>query len=164
MVANSYALVLGRACYACQEMRKAVVGSIIAIAINIVLSATFLPYLGARGLLLANGVSALFMTAFLATVLWRMIGGFEWRQLLSSFVRVSLASFALVGAVYWIGSLGVTPEPTLASRASYLAGLLGVAAVVFLGVSRALGIEELTMVVRTVLEKLTPRAPGASET
>jgi putative peptidoglycan lipid II flippase len=154
LIANSYGAVLGRACYACQKVRWAVVGSICAVGINIALSATWLPTLGARGLLLANGVAGLFMTAFSIVLLWRAIQGFEWKPLVSSLARVTLASLAMVAVLYWIHSLGYVPAATLASRASYLAALLAIAALVYLGAARALGVEELTIVMRTLKQKL----------
>ncbi len=154
LVANSYGGVLGRACYACQKVRWAVVGSIIAVGINIALSATWLPILGARGLLLANGVAGFFMTAFSIVLLWRAIQGFEWKPLVSSLARIALASLAMVGVLYWIHSLGYVPAATLASRASYLAALLAIAAAVYVGSARALGVEELTIVMRTLKQKL----------
>jgi putative peptidoglycan lipid II flippase len=154
MIANSYGTVLGRACYACQKVRWAVVGSVCSVAINIALSATWLPVLGARGLLLANAVAGFFTAAFLTALLWRAIQGFEWKALLSSHARIALASLAMVGVLYWIHSLGYVPAPTLASRASYLAALLAIAALVYLGAARALGVEELTIVMRTLKQKL----------
>lgn len=164
LVANSYGMVLGRACYACQKVRWAVVGSICAVAINIALSATWLPTLGARGLLLANGVAGFFMTAFSIVLLWRAIQGFEWKPLLSSLVRVSLASLVMVGVLYWIGSLGYVPAPTLVSRASYLAGLLAAGGIAYLAASRALRIEELAIVLHMIRRKLArgTAAPPAS--
>ncbi len=153
LIAISYNTVLGRACYACKEVRLAVAASISAVAINIALSATLLPTLGARGLLLANGIAGLFLLTFLTALLWRLIGGFEWRLLLSSLLRIALASLAMVGVLYWINSLGFVPTATLASRTWYLGGLLVIGATVFLGAARALGVEELTITARTLMQK-----------
>ncbi len=163
LIAISYNTVLVRACYACQEARWTVLASICAVAINIGLSITWLPILGARGLLLANGVSQFLQTVFLIVLLWRLIQGFEWQPLFSSIVRISLASLVMVGALYWIGSLGFVPSPALASRAWYLAGVLAIAATVFLAVSRALGVEELTIVVRMIVQKFERGAVSPPE-
>jgi putative peptidoglycan lipid II flippase len=161
LIANSYGGVLGRACYACRKVRWAVVGSICAVGINIALSATWLPILGARGLLLANGVAGVFMTAFTFVLLWHAIQGFEWKPLLSSIVRVSLASLLMVAVLHWIVSLGFVPAPALASRASYLAGLLAAGGIVYLAASRALGIKELDLVVQMIARKFA-RGTAAS--
>ena len=153
LIAISYNSVLGRACYACKEVRLAVAGSTFAVLINIALSAAWSPTFGARGLLLANGVSGLFLLTFLTGLFWRLIGGFEWKPLLSSLSRIALASLAMAGVLYWILSLGFVPAATLASRAWYLGGLLVIGATVYLATARALRVEELTITVRTLMQK-----------
>ncbi len=153
LIAISYNTVLGRACVACREVRWPVVASIFSVAINIALSIHWLPTLGAAGLLLANGVSQLLQMLALLVLLWRVIGGLDWKPLLSSLARITLASLLMVGAVHWIGSLGFVPAPTLASRAWYLTGVLAIAGTVFLGVARVLGVEELTIIVRALAQK-----------
>jgi putative peptidoglycan lipid II flippase len=153
LIALSYNELLSRACYACRGVRLSVAGSIIAIAINVVLSATWLPTLGARGLLLANGISGLLLAAFEIALLWRLVGGFEWKLLLTSVLRVSFASLVMAGVLYWIHSLGFVPAGTLASRASCLAELLAIAASIFLCFARLLGVEELTIAARTFKQR-----------
>jgi putative peptidoglycan lipid II flippase len=154
LIALSYLAVLGNACYACNNVRMAVAGSLSAVAINIVLSATWLPSLGARGLLLANGVAELLFMAFEVVLLWRLIGGFDWKPLLSSVLRILLASLAMAGALNWLCSLGLVPAATLVSRALHLAYLLVVGATVFLGVSYVIRVEELSIAGRTLVQKL----------
>jgi putative peptidoglycan lipid II flippase len=135
----------------------AVIGSISAVAINIVLSALLLPSLGARGLLLANGIGGLANLAFLTVLLWRLIGGLEWKPFLSSFVRVCLASLVMALALYWIRSLGFVPTVDLWSRLWYLMGLLGIGLAVYVGAARALGVQELTLVVEKLKQKVKRR-------
>jgi putative peptidoglycan lipid II flippase len=154
LLAISYNMVLGRACVACQEVRWPVFGSVCAVAINIALSITWLPILGAGGLLLANGVSQLLQMAFMIALLWRLIGGFEWKPLVSSIVRISLASLAMVAVLSGIHALGIVPQATLAARAWYLAIVLAAGAGAYLGVARALGVEELRIVMRMIVQKL----------
>ena len=153
LITTSYSTVLGRACYACKEVRWAVAGSSLAVVINIALSATWSPILGARGLLLANGVSGLLFLSFLTWLFRRLIGGFEWKSLLFSLLRIALASLAMVGVLYWILSLGFAPTATLALRARYLGGLLIVGATVYVATARALRVEELTIAVRALMQK-----------
>jgi putative peptidoglycan lipid II flippase len=157
LITTSYNTVLVRACYACKEVRSAVAGSSLAVVINIALSATWSPILGARGLLLANGASGLFLLIFLAALFWRLIGGFELKPLLSSFSRIVLASLAMVGVLYWILSAPFAPAATLVSRACYLAGLLAVGAAVYLVAARGLCVEELTITARALMQKFGQR-------
>jgi putative peptidoglycan lipid II flippase len=154
LIASSYVVVLSRACFACQEVRWTVLASITAVAVNIALSVALLPSLGARGLLLANGISNGFQALFLIVLLARLIHGFDWKVQSSSIARISLASLAMVGAVHWIDSLGFVPAANLGARAFYLAGNLIIAATVFLAVSRALGLEELTIVTQRLAQRL----------
>jgi putative peptidoglycan lipid II flippase len=154
LVASSYVVVLSRACFACQEMRWTVIGSVAAVAANIALSVAWLPHLGARGLLLANGVSNCFQAVFLIVLLARLIRGFDWQTQFSSIARITLAALAMVVAVHWIDSLGFVPAANLGARAFYLAGNLIIAATVFLAVSRALGVEELTIVTQRLAQRL----------
>jgi putative peptidoglycan lipid II flippase len=160
LIALSYNAVLGRACFACKEVRLAVIASTGTVAINIALSATLLPTLGARGLLLANGASELLLVTFQIALLWRLIGGFEWKPLLSSLLRVSLASLAMGGALC-ILSRAYDPQATFALRAWYLAGLLTVGVAFFLSVAGALGVEELTIAGATLRRKFA-RGTAAS--
>ena len=157
LIALSYGTVLGKACYACKEIRIAVVGSVCSVAINIVLSATLLPILGARGLLLSNGVAGLLLVAFEIALLWRLIDGFEWRPLLSSILRVTFASCVMAGVLLWIEARDFAPAPEPAPRAIYLAFLLAIAALVYIGVARALRVEELAVAVNMITKKF-PRA------
>jgi putative peptidoglycan lipid II flippase len=161
LIAISYNVVMARACYACKEMRLATRSSFCVIAINVALSAALLHVLGARGLLLANGISMLVGTGLLITVLWGLTGGMDWKPLVSSFARISLASLAMAGALWWIRSLHYVPAETLASRAWYLAGLLTLGSIVYLAASRALGVQELTIVFKTLMQKFA-RNPAAA--
>jgi putative peptidoglycan lipid II flippase len=152
LIATSYSVVLSRACYACKEMSLAFAASTIAVVINIVMSATLLPHLGARGLLLANGIAGSFLSVFLTGLLWRMVGGLEWKPLIIAVLRIALASLVMIGTIYFVQSLGIAPR-TPASRLSYLAGLLALSAIVYVGASRTLGVEEVTIVFSTLMQR-----------
>jgi putative peptidoglycan lipid II flippase len=152
LITISYNTVLARACYACKEVRAAAAASVITVAINVALSAAWLPALGARGLLLANGVAGMILMTLQIVLLWRLIGGFDWKPLLSSFTRISLASLAMAGAVSILAA-GYTPESTFAVHCVYLAVLLTVGGVFFTCVAHGLGVEELMVTLATVQRK-----------
>jgi putative peptidoglycan lipid II flippase len=154
LLAISYNSVLGRACYACNEVYLTVASSITAVAINIMLSARLLPVLGARGLLLANGIAGLILLAAQIVILSRLIGGLEWRRFLSSLSRICIASVAMAGVLYWVQKLGFVSSTTLASRASHLVALLAIATIVFVCVARMLRVEELNVVFIKLTEKV----------
>ena len=164
LVAISYNTVLGRACYACKEVRLAVVGSISAVGINVALSSTLLPILGARGLLLANGIAGLANLMFLIALLWRLIGGFDWKTLVSSFLRITLAALIMAGILYAVRFVGFVPAATVSSRLWCLTVLLAIGATVFFGAAYFLGVEELRIAVTTIGQKFARKSGGTADT
>jgi putative peptidoglycan lipid II flippase len=153
LIATAANIVLTRCCFACKEVRSTVAISVVSVVANIVLSVVWLPSLGARGLLLANSVSQGIQTMLLFMLVWRLLHGLEWRKLLNSALRISTCSLVMVAALHWIAALGVVPEPSLASRASYLFGQLAIGALVFLATALVLGLEEPTIAMRMILQK-----------
>jgi putative peptidoglycan lipid II flippase len=163
LVMISYNTVLTRACYACKGVGLVAASSIVTVAINIALSALWIKTLGASGLLLANGAAGLILIALQIALLRRLIGGFEWLPLVSSFVRVSLAALAMAVTLR-LYSFAYAPQASFAMHALYLAGLLALGGVVYLGVARVLGVEELTIVATTLMKKFSRGAVIPSET
>jgi putative peptidoglycan lipid II flippase len=154
LIATSYVTVLARACYGCKEVRLAVVGSISTVVLNIALSATFLPFLGARGLLLANGLAGVFLSLYLFTLLRRLIGGFDWKPIAWSILKVSLASLVMGTALHSAFVLFANVSPFL--RPIRLAALISMGAVVFLGSSRILRVDEFSTLVTLFRHKIAP--------
>ena len=127
------------------------------------LSVTWLPTLGARGLLLANSVSQWTQAAFLFVLIWRLTNGLDWKTILGSAARIVICSLAMVLALQWIASLGVVVGSSFLSRASFLLGQLFIATLVFLGTARLVGVEELGIAVRLILQKFESRVPSPPE-
>jgi putative peptidoglycan lipid II flippase len=155
LIALCFNTVLARACYACKEVRAAVIGSVIAVLVNIALSAFLSPRIGARGLLIANGISLFMLVAFEIALLWRLVGGFEWKPLVSSLVRIAIASLAMAASLFWIRWLVSFDAVTPLAGIVYLAGLLAFAALVFLGIARAIGVDEVNVAFDTLSEKFS---------
>lgn len=156
-------VILTRCCFACKETRWPVGISIAAIIANVIMSIIWLPILGARGLLLANSLSQALQTIALLILIWRLVGGLDWRILGSSTLRICVSSVAMVAILIWISSLGVTPAATFSSRAWYLAGALFVGATAFVAVARVLGAEEIGLARRLLVEKFARNVPSAPE-
>ncbi len=152
LVTISYNTVLGRICYACKKVRLTAIASVVTVAINIVLSATWLPALGAHGLLLANGVAGLILSATIVASLSRSIDGLEWKPLLSSLVRVAAASLVMVVAVAALAHLYVVTA-AFPIRALSLAGLLAAAAAVYIAAAHVLRLQELVIVYDALRQK-----------
>ena len=163
LIMISYNTVLTRACYACKGVGLVAASSVVTVAINIGLSALWLGTLGASGLLLANGAAGSILIVFQTLLLRRLIGGFEWKPLLASLVRVSLASAAMALTVR-LYAFVYAPEASFTVHALCLTCLLAVGGIVYLGVARILGVEELTIVTTTLLKKFSRGAVIAPET
>ena len=109
--------------------------------------------LGGRGLLLANSLSQTLQAVLLLLLVSRLVAGIDWRSLGFSAAKIVASSLAMVAALHWIGTLGVTPEPSLASRAWFLFGQLAIGGTVFLAAARMLNVEELELARRTIVAK-----------
>jgi putative peptidoglycan lipid II flippase len=157
LVGTAAGIVLTRCAFACKETRWTVAISVVAVILNVVLCIALLPTLGARGLLLAASVSQWVQAALLFALVFRLVNGLDWKAILNSALRITLCAIAMVSALHWIASLGVQVDQSFASRAWYLAGQLAIAALVFIGAARVLGVEELGIALRTLLQKFERR-------
>jgi len=153
LVALAANVVLSRCCFACNEARATVVISVISVVLNVALSIYWLPTLGARGLLLANSVSQSLQSLALFVLVWRFLHGFDWKTLVRSAAGTIAASLAMVAALLWIESWGMHPSPALAFQASYLGGQLIIGALVYVAVAHLIGLEELSIASRYIMEK-----------
>jgi putative peptidoglycan lipid II flippase len=153
LVALGANVVLTRCCFACRETLWPVTISVATVVVNVLLSLVWLPSLGARGLLLANSLSQSMQAILLLMVIARLVAGIDWGALLLSAGKVVICSLAMLAALGWIGALGVTPEATLASRASFLFGQIAIGGTVFVAVARMLGVEEINLAWRTIVAK-----------
>lgn len=163
VVAIAANIVLTRCCFACKQVRAAVSISVLTVVVNVALSVLWLPWLGARGLLLANGVSEVLGTALLAIVVWRMLHGFNALAILRSLGGTAIATAVMAGALWFIGSLIVARPGTLEGRAWLLFWELAIGALVFVAVARLLRVEELDLAVRLILQKFERNLPSAPE-
>lgn len=163
LVALAANVVLTRCCFACKETLWPVVISVISVVVNVLLSMVWLPTLGARGLLLANSVSQTMQAALLLMLVARLVQGIEWKSLLQSAAKISIASLAMFGALHWINSLGVMPEASLASRAWFLFGQIAIGGIIFVAIAHMLGSEELQLARRTIMAKFERNLVGPPE-
>ena len=126
LVALAANVVLTRCCFACKETAWPVTISVGAVTVNVLLSMVWLPTLGARGLLLANSLSQTMQAVLLLMLIGRLVSGIDWGALAGSAAKIVASSLAMVAALHWIGTLGVTPEASLASRAWFLFGQIAI--------------------------------------
>jgi len=163
LVGVAASIVLTRCCFACKQTRWTVAISIFTVVLNLILCVTWLPTLGARGLLLANGLSQWAQAALLFALVFRLVNGLDWKAILGSALRILVCSGAMIAALQWIAALGVQVPPTFAARAWYLLGELAIGTFVFLGAARLLGVEEIGIAVKMILQKFERRLPSPPE-
>jgi putative peptidoglycan lipid II flippase len=168
LVGLAACIVLTRCCFACKETRWTVGISVFTVLLNLALSVAWLGPLGARGLLLANSVSQWVQAVMLFSLVWRLVGGLDWKTVLSSSARIGLCAGVMMAALYFITSVasfgGAHREPaTFLGRVVYLVGQLGIGALVFVGVARLVRVEELGIALRLILQKFEGRVPSPPE-
>lgn len=155
-------VVLTRCAFACNETRYAVGISIFSVVTNVALSLLWLPSLGARGLLLANSVSQSLQAILLLVLVWRVVGGLEWRPLVRSVLGVAASSTVMIFGLRWIGLL----EPSSAggfAQTYFLIGQMLIGAILFIVCLRLIDNEELSLAYNLVAEKLRRDLPSAPE-
>lgn len=153
LVALAANVVLTRCCFACKETSWTVAISVFAVMLNVLLSVIWLPTLGAIGLLLANSVSQTLQAVLLLALVWRVLGGIEWRPLVVSLSKVMVCSGVMLATLYWIHALGATPQPSLISRSWYLFGQIGIGGLAFVAAARILNVEELSLAATMIIHK-----------
>jgi putative peptidoglycan lipid II flippase len=146
-------VVLTRCLFACHQTAWPVTGSVGSVVLNVILSITWLPTLGARGLLLANSVSQTAQMVFLFVLVTRLVANLDWRALLESAAKIGLSALVMVLALIVIASIGIHPHAALASRALFLAGEVTIGGLVFVAIARLLGAEELTLAWHAIIAR-----------
>ncbi len=153
LVGLAACVVLTRCCFACKEVSWTVGISVFTVVVNVMLSLIWLPTLGARGLLLANSLSQSLQALLLLGLVWRLVGGFEWRPLLRSTTKILAASAVMFATLHWIGAMGIAPPVTLVDKIWFLFGQLAIGGLSFLAAAYVLRIEELPLAWHTIRAK-----------
>lgn len=146
-----------RAFYALHDTRTPVVVATVAMLLHLGMSVYLVATpLGYGGLALSMSLSSLFEAGTLLLIAQRRLGGLAGRLILSSFLRSSLASAAMVG-VLLVASLPLGPHM---ESASDLRRLLGVGAAIFVGgtaylvAALALRSPEVNLIAASVLRRV----------
>jgi putative peptidoglycan lipid II flippase len=163
LVALAANVLLTRCCFACREVRATVVISIVSVVLNVVLSVMWLGTLGARGLLLANSVSQSVQAVLLFVLVWRLLGGLDWRAIARSAVGITACSLVMVSALHWIAALGAVPPQTFEARTWFLVGQIAIAALVFFASTQLVGVEEPAIAWRLIVKKFEGHVPSPPE-
>lgn len=87
--------ILSRAFYAIQDTKTPAINAAIAVVINIVLNIILSRFMGIGGLALATSISAIICTGLLFVSLRRKIGSFGLKGILTSFLKITVASLTM---------------------------------------------------------------------
>ncbi|MGI8777519.1 MAG: murein biosynthesis integral membrane protein MurJ [Acidimicrobiales bacterium] len=148
LVPFSAFLVMLRAFYARQDARTPVFVNVASTGSEVAFALILFPHLDVRGLALAHSLSYLVAASVAGVVLSRQLGGLEALHTLRELAKVAVATLLTTGAMLAAQALVhalIDPGGGRALAEVVVAG--GVGAVVFLGAARAVGAEDLALLV-----------------
>ena len=93
----------------------------------------------------------------------RLMTDIDWGTLLLSMLRIGACALLMVLVLDWAVSLLGSPNPSLLSRAWFLSREMAIAGLVFVGVARMLGIEELLLAWRAIVARFERNVPPPPE-
>jgi putative peptidoglycan lipid II flippase len=145
--------------YALGENRTPVKVSVATVAVNAALNIVLVRFIGYRGLALGTSVAALFNAALLMFLLRRRLSGLDGRRVVSSFVRILIASIVMALAVALVDSAGATwlAGNALSRQIARLGASIMVALAVLAAAAHILHIPEFREGVALVTRKLGRR-------
>jgi putative peptidoglycan lipid II flippase len=158
--------IMSPAFYAMKDSRTPVIISLVSVGANLGLNLLLVRLLGYRGLALGTAIAAVMNAGMLIWVLRGRIQGIEGHRVLTTFVKILLASLVMGAAAYlmstWLRQvLPDGPDQSTLWRALWRAvrvfTAIGVGILALMAAARALRIEEFTDAVSRVTRRLAPR-------
>ena len=145
--------------YALGESRTPVVVTVSTVVMNVILNIVLVRYIGYLGLATGTSLAAVMNASVLVVLLSRRLGGLEGRRLLGVATRTAAATLVMGLWTYWsVGALDEwLPGSALPIRLARLSlSIAGAMAVVALA-ARAVGLREITDVLRALSSRFTRR-------
>jgi putative peptidoglycan lipid II flippase len=160
LLAYSVVRIVSPVFYALGRNRTPVIVSVVTVLVNAGLNVMLVRVLGYRGLALGTSIAALFNASVLLILLRHHLGGLQERQVLSSLVRITLASAAMGVTAYAVsGFLGTRmPGDSLVLQIVHLSGTIAVSVVVLGAASWLLRIREFNEGMALVTRRLRRRS------
>jgi putative peptidoglycan lipid II flippase len=145
--------------YAMNESRTPVKVSMVSVLLNAALNIALASFMGYRGLALGTSIAALLNAAMLIVLLRRRLDGIEDRRVLSSFMKIALASAIMGAAAFGTGVLMLQwlPGPRLIIQLVRLLVSIGVAVAVLAASAHFLHIPEFRRGVQMISSRLLRR-------
>ncbi|NLO89885.1 MAG: murein biosynthesis integral membrane protein MurJ [Clostridia bacterium] len=142
-------MVIIRAYYAVKDTKPPVFAGVIAIIVNILLSYLFLPFLGHRGLPLANSIAVTVQTALLMILITKHLPDMEFSSMGKTFAKALAASMLMGAGVYLIAS-----EITFPAYAE-TAICIGAGVILYILAAYIFRIEEISVIGELAARKFT---------
>ena len=149
LVAIGYREILSRAFYSLQDTKTPTINAVIGMVMNIILNLILSRIMRISGLALATSVSAIVTSILLFVSLRKKIGSFGVREMLFSFLKVSIASLlmgtiAKLGFDYLVGTISQ-------NLSLFLSIVIG--AMFYLIIIYFMKIEDFDLIIRAVKKK-----------
>jgi putative peptidoglycan lipid II flippase len=166
LVAYGLINVLNRAFYACQDTITPVIIGVVSIAVNIAFSFLLLGPMAQKGLALAYSIAGIMQAGLLLVLLRRKLGQIDFRHMGNSFIKtcgacvvMGLATFGTV-----ILTSRIVDISTKMGQIIQLGASMGIAVLIFFGITYALKMEEAKMVIDMMLKKVRrPKVVGSGQ-
>jgi len=114
LVGSSLRLMLNKVFYSFQDTKTPMINGALAVILNVVLNLVFIKFMAHNGLALATSISAIFTTVLLFIDLRKKIGPIGMKNMLTTFIKTSLAAAVMGLVVYLVffklGSLFITSK------------------------------------------------------
>jgi putative peptidoglycan lipid II flippase len=141
--------------YALGKNRIPVIVSMVTVVVNAMLNITLVRVMGFAGLALGTSLAAIFNGIVLMVLLHRNLGGVHEGRILTSFLRIAVASAAMGATAFaadvWLA--GLLPGDAIATQVVRVMATIGLAVVVLAGAAWALRIREFYEAMGVVLRR-----------
>jgi putative peptidoglycan lipid II flippase len=145
--------------YALRDTKYPVIASFLAVVTNVIIVSLTLDTFQHKAIALSTSVTMIVNFCFLSTVLYRKVGGYNLRYLITAFVKITLASAAMGLVAYYVYPITglIVVHHTLLTQTMALLLTIAVAALVYFMVIRRLGIKEYHEVVQSLKRRFLGR-------
>ena len=149
LIASSLRLMLNKMFYSFRDTRTPMVNGGIAVIVNVILNLFFIRFMAHEGLALATSLSAVVTTILLFIDLRNKIGKLGLKSILTSFIKVSIASLIMGGAIYllYFKVFALLPDVKIVELLSLIVSV-AVGAIVYFLLCMILRVKELGIVLK----------------
>jgi putative peptidoglycan lipid II flippase len=156
LIAYSIVRIASPTFYALGRNRVPVIVSIFTVVVNATLNIILVRTMGYVGLALGTSIAAIFNACTLLVLLRRYLGGLDERRIVSSLVRIAVASVAMGVAAWWADAMlpSWLPGETITIQVVRVSLAIGVALAVLAAAAWVLRIREFNDAVAVIMRRI----------